>query len=71
VDVNVNFSLDRLKSVSSIRRKNYPSCFFANSQLNNAVRVPPRWSSPVGLGANRTLMDEFCIENDEKITHSK
>jgi hypothetical protein len=27
----------------------------ANSQLNSALRAPPIWKGPVGLGANLTL----------------
>src|SRR5215831_1696373 len=45
--------VDRSRSVSSIRSSILPPCFFANSQLNSAVRAPPIWRKPVGEGANR------------------
>ena len=48
-------SVDRSRSVSSIRKMNAPPCRRANNQLNKAVRRPPMWRYPVGLGANRTL----------------
>jgi hypothetical protein len=33
---------------------NVPFVAFANIQLKSAVRAPPTWSEPVGLGAKRT-----------------
>src|SRR5689334_16711419 len=47
-------SEDRCASVSSMRSTNTPPRRFANSQLKIAVRAPPTWRNPVGLGANRT-----------------
>src|SRR6266478_1234118 len=37
-----------------MRRINVPPVWRAYSQLNKAVRAPPMWRKPVGLGANRT-----------------
>jgi hypothetical protein len=37
-----------------MRRINEPFCWRAKSQLNSAVRTPPIWRYPVGLGANLT-----------------
>src|SRR5205085_8414219 len=44
----------RLVSVFSIRIRNSPPRLRAKSQLKSAVRTPPRWRAPVGLGAMRT-----------------
>src|SRR6187399_3072066 len=54
--------VERSRSVSSTRRMNCPFMRRAYSQLNSAVRTPPMWSMPVGLGANRvTTFVEFCM----------
>ena len=45
---------DRSTSVSSMRRMKRPPSCRAKSQLKSAVRAPPTWRCPVGLGANRT-----------------
>src|SRR5512144_1634912 len=37
-----------------MRRMNVPPIFWANNQLNRAVRNPPTCRKPVGLGAKRT-----------------
>src|SRR5215467_7813009 len=47
-------SVERDRSVSSMRRMNTPPWRRAKSQLNSAVRAPPTWRCPVGLGAKRT-----------------
>src|SRR5262245_165392 len=47
-------SVERERSVSSIRRMKAPPCRRANAQLKSAVRAPPMWRCPAGLGANRT-----------------
>ncbi len=47
-------SVDRSRSVSSMRRMNVPPFLRAHSQLKRAVRAPPTCRYPVGLGANRT-----------------
>ncbi len=46
-------SVERVRSVSSTLRMKVPLCLRASSQQNSAVRTPPMWSMPVGLGANR------------------
>src|SRR5438876_7671043 len=46
-------SVERCRSVSSIRRMKLPPWCRANSQLNSAVRALPTWMEPVGAGANR------------------
>src|SRR5215831_2524181 len=38
-----------------MRRMKTPLWRRANAQLNSAVRAPPTWKEPVGLGAKRTL----------------
>ena len=48
-------SFDLSISVSSILKRKVPPSFLAKSQLNSAVLAVPRWSVPVGLGANLTL----------------
>ena len=48
-------SVERERSVSSIRRMNWPPWWRAKSQLKRAVRAPPTCRCPVGLGAKRTL----------------
>src|SRR4051794_29194220 len=45
--------VDRALSVSSIRNRNLPPWWRANSQLNKAVRAPPMCKYPVGEGAKR------------------
>src|SRR5512134_641219 len=54
-----NSGVDRSRSVSSIRRMNLPPLRRACSQLKSAVRAPPMWSSPVGLGANRVTTEDI------------
>ena len=39
-----------------MRSTNVPPSWRARSQLYSAVRAPPMCSTPVGDGANRTLM---------------
>src|SRR2546426_35870 len=51
-------SVERERSVSSMRRTKAPRWWRANSQLKSAVRAPPTWRWPVGLGANRTRTGE-------------
>lgn len=46
------------RSVSSMRRSHLPPHLRARRWLNSAVRRPPRWRYPVGLGAN--LSRAFC-----------
>ena len=45
--------VERALSVSSIRSRNLPPWWRANSQLNSAVRAPPICRKPVGEGAKR------------------
>src|SRR3546814_3856600 len=45
--------VERARSVSSMRSRNLPPWWRANSQLNSAVRAPPIWRKPVGDGAKR------------------
>src|SRR5258705_516605 len=47
-------SVERSWSVSSILKMKTPPLRRAKSQLNRAVRAPPTWRNPVGLGAKRT-----------------
>src|SRR6266550_8706948 len=47
-------STSRFVSVFSIRSRNSPPSWRANSQLKSAVRTFPMWRKPVGLGAMRT-----------------
>jgi len=46
--------VERWRSVSSMRRMKVPPRRRAKSQLKSAVRAPPIWRWPVGLGAKRT-----------------
>ena len=46
--------VERSRSVSSIRSRNWPPLPRARSQLYSAVRAPPMCRAPVGEGANRT-----------------
>ena len=46
-------SVDRSRSVSSIRMTNWPLEWRASSQLKKAIQAPPTWRYPVGLGAYR------------------
>src|SRR3990167_10132289 len=47
-------SVERERAVSSMRRTKAPPWWRAVSQLKSAVRAPPTWRWPVGLGAKRT-----------------
>ena len=49
-------SVERSRSVSSMRRMNVPPWRRAYSQENSAVRTPPMCRKPVGLGAKRVRM---------------
>jgi hypothetical protein len=40
---------------------NIPPWWRAKSQLNRAVRTPPMWRAPVGLGAKRTLTGVWVL----------
>ena len=46
-------SVERARSVSSMRSRTVPPWRRAYSQLNNAVRAPPMCRYPVGEGAKR------------------
>ena len=48
--------VDRSRSVSSMRKMNLPPLRRAKSQLKRAVRAPPIWRYPVGLGAKRVTI---------------
>src|ERR1700704_2984886 len=50
-------SVERSRSVSSIRSSILPPRPRAYSQLNSAVRAPPIWRKPVGEGAKRVTME--------------
>ena len=52
-------SVERERSVSSMRRMKTPPWWRANSQLKSAVRAPPTCRCPVGLGANRTRISRL------------
>src|SRR5438045_4085245 len=45
--------VERSRSVSSTRRTNTPLLWRANAHEYSAVRAPPTWRNPVGLGAKR------------------
>ena len=51
-------SVDRERSVSSMRRMKAPPWWRAKSQLNSAVWTLPTCRCPVGLGAKRTRTPE-------------
>src|ERR1700712_38200 len=58
-------SVERSRSVSSMRSTNFPPCRRAYNQENKAVRRPPMCKKPVGLGAKRvrTVMVIYAIAN--------
>src|SRR5215475_16151009 len=58
-------SVDRERSVSSMRRMNAPRWWRAKSQLNSAVRAPPTCRCPVGLGAKRTRTSVISVLLEE------
>src|SRR5690606_20265746 len=47
---------ERSSSVSSMRSRNVPPSFCAQSQLSRATRAFPTCNRPVGLGAKRNLV---------------
>src|ERR1700722_5382590 len=53
-------SVERSRSVSSMRRTNVPECRRAYSQEKSAVRRPPICRKPVGLGAKRVRVLIWC-----------
>jgi hypothetical protein len=57
-------SVERSRSVSSMRRSIVPPCRRANSQLNRAVRAPPMWRKPVGEGAKRVTTADGTTGDD-------
>src|SRR5436309_13922940 len=61
-------SVERERSVSSMRRTKAPRWWRANSQLNSAVRAPPTWRWPVGLGAKRTRTSDAISVRLEQST---
>ena len=48
-------TVERSRSVSSMRSSIVPPWRRACSQLNRAVRAPPMWRKPVGDGAKRVI----------------
>jgi hypothetical protein len=54
-------SVDRSRSVSSMRRTYVPPFLRAHSQLKSAVRAPPTCRYPVGLGAKRTRIEAAAL----------
>lgn len=56
------------RSVSSMRKMNVPASLRACSQQKSAVRAPPTWRKPVGLGAKRVRM---AMENGSCICSGK
>src|SRR5439155_15993447 len=50
----VDSSVERCRSVSSMRSRNLPPTLRANNQLNSAERAAPMCRYPVGDGAKRT-----------------
>src|SRR5690625_7019793 len=55
-------SLERSRSVSSMRRTNCPPVARAASQANSAVLAPPICKSPVGEGAKRVLTGGLTLD---------
>ena len=60
--------VERARSVSSMRSRNLPPWWRANSQLNKAVRAPPIWRKPVGEGAKRVTI-WACAQARESPQH--
>src|ERR671913_505639 len=63
-------SVERSRSVSSIRSTNVPPFLRAKSQLKSAVRTPPTCSLPVGLDASSHLVADaaFALEPEDRGT---
>src|ERR1051325_11140464 len=53
----VDSSVDRCRSVSSMRSRNSPRVLGAKSQKKGAERAARMWRYPVGDGAKRTRTD--------------
>ena len=65
-------SLERFWSVSSIRSTNVPPFPFAKAQQKSAVRAPPTWRCPDGLGAKRvTMVLEVELISGSRIKQTK
>src|SRR5689334_22023513 len=47
-------SRKRARSVSSIRRTNWPPCWRTKARSKSDTYAVPTWGSPVGLGATRS-----------------
>src|SRR5258708_11875865 len=58
-----NRSWLRSRSVSSMRKMNFPPLLRAQRWLKSAVRAFPRCSDPVGLGAKRVMTGVSLIED--------
>src|SRR4051812_34817107 len=54
-------SVERARSVSSMRSRNFPPRPRAYSQLNSAVRPPPICRKPVGEGAKRVTISDMRL----------
>jgi hypothetical protein len=54
-------SVERSRSVSSTRTRNFPPVWRAYNQLNSAVRAPPMCRKPVGDGAKRVTTPEAVV----------
>ena len=61
--VSIASGVERSRSVSSTRRRNFPPAWRAKSQLKTAARMLPMWTFPVGLGAKRTRTDMEILRN--------
>jgi hypothetical protein len=54
-------SVERARSVSSMRSSILPPVARANSQLKSAVRAPPMCRKPVGDGAKRVTVSDMLM----------
>src|SRR5262249_20637966 len=59
-------SVERSRSVSSIRRMNAPRLWRAKSHANNPERTLPMCSDPVGLGAKRVRTVTISLPFDRR-----
>src|ERR1700682_4769891 len=62
----VDSSVERCRSVSSIRSRNLPPTLRAYSQLKSAERAAPMCKYPVGDGAKRTRVVIFSQSRSTK-----
>ena len=62
VDQLIASGVERSRSVSSTRSRNFPPVWRANSQLYIAARMLPMCTFPVGDGAKRTLVSDIMSD---------